>query len=168
MLGFNYRMTDIQGALGISQMNKAETIIRGRQEAASRYDRLLQEIREIVIPFVPEGHVHSYQSYVCQYKTNVAEVKNESDIGWGRIDELNKERNQLMSALERKGVSVRQGTHAVHTLGYYKCKYGLSDYDFPCSYIADRLSLTLPLYYEITEQEQLHVVDCIKECAKAF
>ena len=74
----------------------------------------------------------------------------------------NRERNHLMAELEGKGISVRQGTHAVHTLGYYKKKYVSNDYDYPMSYIADRLSITLPLYYGMTEEEQLRVVDSLK------
>ena len=68
-----------------------------------------------------------------------------------------------MAELEKNGISVRQGTHAVHTLGYYKNKYGLGDHDYPISYIADRLSITLPLYFGITEEQQLEVVTCLKE-----
>lgn len=56
----------------------------------------------------------------------------------------------------------RQGTHAVHTLGYYKKKYGLNDHDYPMSYIADRASITLPLYYGMTEEKQIRVVTCLK------
>ncbi len=79
------------------------------------------------------------------------------------INEWNKERNHLMAALEHSGISVRQGTHAVHTLGYYKTKYGLKDHDYPMSYIADQLSITLPLYFGMTEQEQIRVVTALRE-----
>ena len=77
------------------------------------------------------------------------------------VDVWNRERNRLMAELEKNGISVRQRTHAVHTLGYYKKKYGLKDDDYPVSYIADRLSITLPLYYGMTEEEQLRVVDSL-------
>ncbi len=162
ILGFNYRMTDLQGALGVAQMDKAETIIQGRQKAAARYDRLLQGIPEIVTPHTPEGYTHAYQSYVCLYKANGTALKNNEDIDWEQIEKWNRERNNIMSALENSGISVRQGTHAVHTLGYYKEKYGLIDHDFPMSYIADRLSITLPLYYGITDACQNRVVNCLK------
>ncbi|MEE9215233.1 MAG: DegT/DnrJ/EryC1/StrS aminotransferase family protein [Thermodesulfobacteriota bacterium] len=162
MLGFNYRMTDLQGALGIAQMDKAQTIICGRQEAAARYDKLLQGIPEIRTPFTPKGYTHSYQSYICIYKANDTELKNEGRIDWDQISEWNKERNHLMAALEHSGISVRQGTHAVHTLGYYKSKYGLKDHDYPMSYIADQLSITLPLYFGMTEQEQIRVVNALQ------
>jgi dTDP-4-amino-4,6-dideoxygalactose transaminase len=162
MLGYNYRMTDLQGALGTAQMDKAETIISGRQKAAARYDNILQEIPEIRTPFTPEGYTHAYQSYVCLYKANGTELKNGNNIDWDQIEEWNKERNRLMASLESSGISVRQGTHAVHTLGYYKNKYGFDYNDYPMSYIADRLSITLPLYFGITEQEQTKVVNTLQ------
>jgi dTDP-4-amino-4,6-dideoxygalactose transaminase len=161
VLGFNYRMTDLQGALGVAQMSKADMILEGRREAASRYDRLLKGTAEIRKPFVPEGYTHAYQSYVCLYKADFAKPKDKTGIDWGEIQTWNKERNRLMSELERNGISVRQGTHAVHTLAYYNNKYGFNDYDYPMSYIADRLSITLPLYYGMTASEQHRVVTCL-------
>jgi len=162
MLGYNYRMTDFQGALGVVQMDKADMIMEGRQEAAARYDKLLQDFDQIATPFVPEGYTHAYQSYVCLYKADGSKLKDKTKIDWAEVDVWNRERNRIMAELERKGISVRQGTHAVHTLGYYKKKYRLNDHDYPMSYIADRLSITLPLYYGMTEEEQLRVVDFLK------
>jgi dTDP-4-amino-4,6-dideoxygalactose transaminase len=78
-------------------------------------------------------------------------------------EELNKKRNKLMMELETAGITVRQGTHAVHTLGYYKTKYSIKDTDFPCSYMADRLSITLPLYYDFSEEDGLYVKEKIRE-----
>ena len=162
MLGFNYRMTDLQGALGAVQMDKADMTLKGRQEAAFRYDSLLQGIDETKRPSIPEGYSHAYQSYVCLYKADSTELKAKTDIDWSKVDTWNRERNRVMAKLESNGISVRQGTHAVHTLGYYKKKYGINDYDYPMSYIADRLSITLPLYYGMIEEEQLRVVDSLK------
>ena len=59
-----------------------------------------------------------------------------------------------------------QGTHAVHTLGYYKKKYGLNDHDYPMFYIADRLSITLPLYCGMTDEDQHRVVNSLQELIK--
>jgi perosamine synthetase len=166
ILGFNYRMTDIQGALGTAQMDKADTIICARQKAATRYDMLLHEIPEIKTPHIPEGYTHAYQSYVCLYKVDELELKNSETIDWEQIGKRNKERNLLMAALERNGISVRQGTHAVHTLGYYKNKYDLKDFDYPMSFIADQLSITLPLYFGITEQDQIRVAETLQTCIR--
>ena len=166
MLGFNYRMTDLQGALGTVQMDKADMIMKGRRDAAARYDDMLQGMAEITTPFVLEEYMHVYQSYVCLYKVNSFRLKDKTYIDWSKVDAWNRERNRLMARLEKNGISVRQGTHAVHTLGYYKKKYGLNDHDYPMSYIADRLSITLPLYYGMTEEERIRVVDYLQELIK--
>ena len=78
------------------------------------------------------------------------------------VDQLNCERNRLMARMESEGISVRQGTHAVHTLGYYRNRYTLDSWDYPRAFIADRLSITLPLYAQITSSEQERVVDAIQ------
>ena len=74
------------------------------------------------------------------------------------LKDLNRQRNQLMAAMEDHGIQVRQGTHAVHTLGYYARKYGLRPEDFPNSLLADRLSITLPLFPGITAEQQERAV----------
>ena len=66
-LGYNYRMTDIQGALGSSQMDKAGYIVDGRTQRARRYDELLKELPWLRAPHVPDYATHSYQSYVCLF-----------------------------------------------------------------------------------------------------
>jgi dTDP-4-amino-4,6-dideoxygalactose transaminase len=162
MLGFNYRMTDLQGALGTVQMKKVDMILNGRQKAAARYDQLLEGMAKIKRPFVPEGFSHAYQTYVCLYNADGEKIKDLNNMIWEDMETWNKERNRLMQDLEKRGISVRQGTHAVHTLGYYRKKYGFNDADYPMSYMADRLSLALPLYVGMTEKTQVRIVDCLK------
>jgi len=154
MLGYNYRMTDIQGAIGYEQMKKAEWILSERAKRAERYNQELKQIEYLIVPFVPDSFIHGYQSYVCLVNTESLGIKDiEKATAW---------RNELMGKLETKGVSTRQGTHAVHTLGYYKGKYSLSDEQFINSYKADRISITLPLYANMTEIEQEYVIDQLK------
>ena len=80
---------------------------------------------------------------------------------------LNEKRNAFMYLLEEKGVTTRQGTHAVHTLGYYKKTYGLKDEQFLNSYAADHLSIALPLYYGMTDEEFEYILDTMREAFKA-
>jgi len=157
--GYNYRMTDFQGALGVCQMRKAKKIMAGRREVAKCYDEALQSIDELVSPFVSVGYKHAYQSYVCLFTAgeDVTELTKE------KIDAINIKRNQFMKCLEEKNIATRQGTHAVHTLGYYKDRYHLNDEDFLMSYAADRLSITLPLYAGMTDAEFNYVMENIKE-----
>ena len=168
LLGYNYRMTDLQGALGVCQMAKAKAIINKRRIRAGKYNQVLKEERNLITPWVPDNYTHTYQSYVCLF-TNGESRENIMSYTPGKINELNKIRNRIMFALEDKGIAVRQGTHAVHTLGYYKNKYGLRFQDCFASYIADRLSLTLPLYADMTEQEFNYVIlnlrKILKTCA---
>ena len=157
--GFNYRMTDLQGALGVAQMKKAKNILERRKFIAQKYNDALQGIEEIVTPYVPEEYVHGYQAYVCLY------CKSEDllSLSLDNIDRLNKERNQAMAQLEEKGIATRQGTHAVHTLGYYKNKNKIKNEDFLMSYAADRLSITLPLYAGMSDEEFNYVIENIEE-----
>ena len=66
--------------------------------------------------------------------------------------------------LEERGVSTRQGTHAVHTLTYYARRFGLHAHDYPGAHMAEGLSLTLPLYPTMTEAEQDYVVEQLRAC----
>jgi len=65
-VGFNYRMTDFQGALGVVQMGRLETVLTARQALAARYTEALAELPGLTTPLVPQGCVHTYQSYVVR------------------------------------------------------------------------------------------------------
>jgi dTDP-4-amino-4,6-dideoxygalactose transaminase len=154
-LGFNYRMTDIQGALGCVQMDRATWILAERARRAVLYDDMLTEIEWLETPRVPEGYTHGYQAYVCLFRPAEPTVNN--------VEQLHQRRNKLMMRLEAKGIATRQGTHAPVILGYYAEKYGLHPAQFPRAYLADRLSLTLPLYVQMTEAEQAEVCRSLRE-----
>ncbi len=159
MRGYNYRMTDMQGALGVCQMEKAPAIMQGRRNVAQRYDQALKSLKALVTPYVPTGYTHGYQSYVCLF-TGGEDIQN---LTFEKINGLNQKRNELMFDLEAKGIATRQGTHAVHTLSYYKNRYTLKDTDYLNAYAADRLSITLPVYANMTETEFNYVVTQLSE-----
>jgi len=161
--GYNYRMTDIQGAIGVEQMKKFPWILGKKIEKARKYDEQLKELDWLQTPRVPSDYIHSYQSYVtlvCKPKVG--------KLNMGKIREMNRFRNEIMAGLEKNGIATRQGTHAVHTLSYYKRKYGFKDGDYFNSLAADRLSMTLPLYPQMTEDEQEYVVNEIKILARTI
>lgn len=159
MRGYNYRMTDFQGALGVCQMNKAKAIMEGRRNIANQYNEALKNYSAFVLPSTPDGYQHGYQSYVALFTLG----RELNQLTMATIDELNIKRNQLMQRLEDNGIATRQGTHAVHTLEYYSKRYGLSHSDFINSYAADRLSIALPLYAQMTHDEFEYVIDHIKK-----
>ena len=155
--GYNYRMTDLQGAVGVAQMRKVEYILAARAALAARYDQALSECPFLLRPSVPEGFVHGYQSYVCLYAGGESLDCPTTE----QVNRLNLRRNALMANLESKGISTSQGTHAVHTLGYYRSRYRLSDGDHPTAYAADRLSMALPLYVGMTDPEFESVIEAL-------
>lgn len=142
VLGYNYRMTDLQGALGVAQMAKLDWIVARRIELARRYDEAFAGLQGIATPRMPAGDRHAYQSYVVLVR-----------------DDCPVARDDLALALQAQGISVRQGTHAVHIQGYYKQKHALRPEDFPQSLRADRQSLTLPLFPTMTDDEQAYVIE---------
>lgn len=162
MRGYNYRMTDMQGALGVCQMNKKDYIMNGRREVANKYDIALKEIAQLITPYIPENYRHGYQSYVCIFSNG----EDLSNLTKEQIDRINIKRNIFMEKLEEMTIATRQGTHAVHTLGYYKNKNNFKDEDFLMSYAADRLSIALPLYAGMTNEEFDYVISNIKEALK--
>ena len=160
-LGYNYRLTDIQGALGVAQMDKAAKIISARIARAERYHRLLRKEEWLQIPQCPEGYIHSYQSYVGLLKLK-------GKPSFEEILLLNRKRNAIMERLGSLGIAIRQGTHAVHLLGYYREKYHLKPEDCIRSFAAEQLSITLPLYPQMTDEEQDYVIGELKKCAESL
>ena len=75
-LGYNYRMTDIQGALGCAQMDRASWILETLSQRAQHYDRLLTEIEWLETPRVPDGFIHGYQAYVCLFRPEEPTLNN--------------------------------------------------------------------------------------------
>lgn len=156
-VGFNFRMTDIQAAIGSVQMDRAPWIGGERARVAAQYDERLRAFDWLAPPGVPDGYQHGYQAYVCLFRPETPSMAN--------VERLHKWRNRLMTRLEERGVSTRQGTHAPVLQGFYRTKYRIAPEDFPNAAIADRLTLTLPLYPGMTEAELSYVLD---ELAAAF
>jgi len=146
--GFNYRMTEFQAALGCSQMDKLDRIIRARQEAARRYDTLLKD-SAFVTPFVPDGYEHVYQSYIILLPKHLANT-----------------RADLIARLKEKGVETTIGTIHMPLTKYYSARYGYKAGEFPATDEIYARALTLPLYESITPDDQRFVVKNLLEFEK--
>lgn len=154
--GFNYRMTDVQAAIGVAQATKLDFIIREKRKRAKLYNDLLaKELPELITPVEPKGYFHTYQSYVCMldYKR----------LGLDSVAAGGAYRNELLQKLEDIGIATRQGTHAVHLLGYYRNRFGYQPEDYPNAYACDHLSITLPLYVGMSDDDQDYVVQMIRD-----
>jgi len=154
--GYNQRMTDIQGALGNAQMERANAIIEERQSIAAKYNSAFKSLYQLEIPTTPKGFEHGFQSYACLYSGGI-------QIEASNIKKLNNSRNILMAKLQEKGVSTRPGTHAVHMLSYYKKKYNLKSEDYINSWIANDCSISLPLFNGMSDEQINYVIDIVTD-----
>lgn len=153
--GFNQRMTDIQGALGSAQMDRAEEIVAERQRLAAVYDDAFDGLEWLETPIRIEGYTHGYQSYPCLFQPE--------PVTLASIPRIHEARNEWMDRLQQQGISTRPATHAVHMLTYYREKYELAPERFPGAYAANHCSISLPLFHGMEEAEQAFVIDAVVE-----
>ena len=146
LLGFNYRMTDLQGAVGIVQLSKLDRFIEERQEWANYYNQELTGIPWLHTPVVPMGYKHGWQAYVCYVEETKAPMS----------------RNEIMKALYSKGIHTRPGTHAVHMLGLYRQQLGFTPEDYPGARNCDQYTMAIPLHNRMTSKDYEFVVKTIK------
>lgn len=142
LLGFNYRMTDLQGAIGLAQLAKLEGFISEREKWANWYNEQLSDIPWLRIPAVPAGSRHAWQAYVTWVDPATAPLP----------------RNEIMRRLQALGVSTRPGTHAIHTLGLYRSVFGFRPEDYPTAWACDCNSMAIPLHNRMNEDDFRHVV----------
>ena len=132
--GFNYRLSDVLGAIGVAQMRKLPQIIERRRGAAAALKERLGDVAGIILPSDPPWGGHIYQSFVVLLDE--------------RLD-----RDRLVGDLRERGVEATLGTYAVHAQPFYGRQYGYVPGQLPGSYAAFRRTVTLPLYPQMTEAD---------------
>ena len=146
VLGYNYRMTDLQGALGCVQLKKLDSFIDERFKWASYYEQQLSSIEWIKAPSFTSDFKHGWQSYVLLIDEEKSPIT----------------RNQIMEKLQELGISTRPGTHAVHMLGFYANRYKMLPSDFPGAQIANDKSISIPLHNRMVKEDYQYIVNAIK------
>lgn len=143
-LGYNYRMTDIQAALGYSQMGRLEAFVARRRELAKRYDGMLADL-PLKTPKQSRGTNSSWHIYVV------------------RLDRtrVKKSKTQIFEEMKKRGVTLNLHYIPVHLQPYYQA-LGFKEGDFPVSERYYKEALTLPLYYELTDEQQEEIVEALK------
>ena len=147
MLGFNYRMTDLQGAVGVVQIKKLDSFISERDEWANYYKRELKDIEWLRLPNFNGDYKPGWQSFVVF----VDEPKSPYS------------RNEIMEKLQEEGISTRPGTHAVHMLNYYKELLNVQADDFPGAKAPNDFSMAIPLHNRMVKEDYEYIVAKIKE-----
>jgi len=136
-LGYNYRLTDLQSALGISQLKRIDQNINRRIEIADRYFRELSGIPELKVHPVKDGH--AYHLYVI----------------------LTPKRDDLYAYLREKGIYCQVHYIPVHTMPYYQL-LGFRKGDFPNAEKYYEQCLSIPMYHSLTDADQSRVIESIK------
>lgn len=144
MLGYNYRMTELQAALGISQMDRLDAYVARRHELAKRYDELLKDLPVIK----PWQHPDSYSGlhlYVIRLQ----------------LDAISKTHRQVFESLREQGIGVNLHYIPVHTQPYY-LEMGFEPGAFPQAMQYYREAISLPMFQGLTEEQQDDVVQALK------
>ncbi len=148
--GFNYRLSDIQAAVGVAQMEKFAWVLGRKRELAGQLTEMLRDVKGVTPPAAPADCLHTYQSYVVMLD-----------------DAL--DRDAVIAAMRRRDVETTLGTYAMHAQPFYGRTYGYTAGDLPGSYRVFRQSLTLPLYPQMAPGDPTLVVEAlaaaIQECA---
>jgi dTDP-4-amino-4,6-dideoxygalactose transaminase len=143
-VGYNYRMTDIQAAIGIVQMTKLDAMVEERTRQARRYDAAFAEMDEIEPPFVPPYATHAYSSYLIRLRAGAR-------IG----------RDALLRAMAGRGISCRVGIQPLHWEPFYASRYaGVS---FPETEAAARNTMFLPIFPGLKEEDQSRVIAAVRD-----
>lgn len=142
--GYNYRLTDMQAAIGVVQMGKLDAIIAQRRAQAALYDELLAPIEELSAPFVPDWAKPAWSSY-CIRLTDKAKIS----------------ADDLVKKMAERNVSCRRGIQPLHYEPYFQ--ETMKGLVLPHTELAAKETMFLPIFPGLTEDEQRTVVEALKK-----
>lgn len=147
-LGFNYRMTEMQAALGISQMTRLDEFVARRHQLQQRYDEFLMDL-PVVAPYQVNDSYSALHLYPIQIQ----------------LEKVIKSHRQIFDELRTEGLGVNLHYIPVHTQPYYQ-RMGFQQGDFPISEEYYRRAISLPLFHSMTFAQQDEVLRILKEVIK--
>lgn len=148
-LGFNYRMTELQAALGVSQMDRLDSFVARRHELAQRYNHLLADL-PVVLPWQHPDSYSGLHLYVVRLK----------------LDQIEKNHSDVFNSLRDQGVAVNLHYIPVHTQPYYE-RMGFRNGDFPNAEQYYCEAISLPMFQTLTDKQQDMVVDALRKAVAA-
>ena len=144
-LGHNYRMTDMQAALGTSQMEKLDAFVARRRQLVARYNEKLNGL-PLRTPYCAPEADPSWHIYIARLD----------------LDRVKKSKQEIFEEMRQRGIMLNLHYIPVHLQPYYRA-LGFTDGDFPVSEQYYREALTLPLYYDLTDAQQDTVIAALRE-----
>ena len=145
-LGFNYRLSDINCSLGISQLKSLNKFIQKRRFIAKKYNSLLKDVKNIILPFEKKGFYHSYHLYPL------------------RIDfkRLKIDKKVFFEKMFKLGISLQVHYIPIYKHPYYKNKYRINVKNFPVSENFYNQVISLPIYYSLSQEKINYVCKSLK------
>lgn len=144
-LGYNYRMTDIQAALGVSQMKKLDKFIERRKEIVNKYNEAFAEMPEVVIPYQSPDSDSSWHLYILKLN----------------LHKLTNDRSEIFEKLIALNIGVNVHYIPVHTLNYYQ-QLGYKKGSLPKAEDLYEKIITLPLFPRMTDEDLVDVIEAVK------
>jgi len=148
-LGYNYRMSELNAAVGVVQMRRLDELLDKRQAVADRYSELIAELEGVSpLKVVPNTSRMSWFVYVVRFAPNI-------------------NRNQVMAHLSKKGIPTRPYFSPIHLQPFYSDQFGFKEGDFPEAEAAGGSTLALPFHTNMNSDEIRLVVEALKEAAES-
>jgi UDP-4-amino-4,6-dideoxy-N-acetyl-beta-L-altrosamine transaminase len=148
-LGFNYRMTELQAALGVSQMERLDQYIARRHQLAARYNDLLAAL-PVTVPWQHPDSYSGLHLYVIRLQ----------------LDKISKSHRQVFESLREQGIGVNLHYIPVHTQPYY-AQMGFKPEDFPVAQDYYRGAISIPMFQTMSDEQQDQVVAAINQAVNA-
>ena len=149
-LGYNFRITDMQCALGLSQLKKLEGFIKRRREIAAKYTEVFSKEDRFIAPHQEKDRESAWHLYMLRL----------------RLDRLKKSRRQIFDELRSLGIGVHVHYIPLHLLSFYRKKFGHKRGDFPIAEAYYDSALTLPLFPSLTDEDTDRVIRAVLETCR--
>lgn len=152
LLGFNYRLTDIACALGLSQLRKLEVNLLRRGEIASRYASAFRDLAAITLPVTREDVTHAWHLYPIQLN----------------LEKLSATRAEVFRALRAENIGVNVHYIPVHLHPYYRDRFGDRAGEFPVAENAHERLISLPMFHGMSDQDVEDVIKAVRKVTSHF
>ena len=146
-VGYNFRMTDMQGAMGLVQLNRLQDFLQKRRYLAARYNEALNSLPWLEVPYVPSNCRHNYQSYMVRL-----------------VDASVEKRDTVMQQMLEKNISTRRAIMAIHREVPYRSERW--EKSLPKTDIVTDTALILPLFHDLTEADQDYIIETLYTTAR--
>jgi UDP-4-amino-4,6-dideoxy-N-acetyl-beta-L-altrosamine transaminase len=145
-LGYNYRITDMQCALGLQQLARLDRIVARRREIAHRYTAALRDCDTVALPSEHNGAESSFHLYVLQIK----------------LDLVGRTKQEIVEELAKREIRTQVHYIPIHLQPYYRKQFGFKEGDFPVAEEYYRRALSIPLYPAMTDGQVSHVIESVR------